>query len=381
VSKVVPGIELFLKEKRYRDLRLGLITNPTGVTSGGVPSWKSLLEAGYRLTALFGPEHGFRGESQDAVQLKDDTFQGIKTFSLYGEHLKPTEQMLEALDLMVFDIQDVGCRYYTYLYTLGYAMEACQKAGKKFVVLDRPNPIGSHIVEGGPIEKEHDNFVGGYGLAHRYGLTIGEYARYVRGEFYPDLELTIVALKGYRREMLYPECGLPWISPSPNLPTLGAALVYPGTCLFEGTNLSEGRGTTRPFETIGAPWLDGERYREQLTALHLPGIVFTSLFFTPEFSKHSGSSCQGVMLHVTDNDSIKPLYTAVNMLWQLKHDYPQQFEWKRDWEEDFSFVDRLAGGPYLRTMLDEGESVDDVYRRLCQGRDDFLTVREKYLLY
>lgn len=380
-NSVIPGVDFFLTNSAYKKARLGLITNPSGITTEGVPTWKALLENGFSITALFGPEHGFRGEAQDAVHVGDETFQGIQTYSLYGENLKPTEEMLKDLDFMVFDIQEVGSRYYTYLYTLAYCLEVCSRLGKRFVVLDRPNPIGADLVEGGPIERDYASFVGGFGLANRYGMTIGEYGRYLKGEYFHQAELEVVRMEGYRRAMLFPETGLPWIAPSPNLPSLGTALVYPGTCLFEGTNLSEGRGTTRPFETIGAPWLDGESLRESLAQMNLPGVTVLSTFFTPEFSKHKGQSCQGVLIHVSNPKYFQPLRTAIAMLWLIKQNYPERLEWRKDWEGNYSFLDRLAGGRYLRDMLDRGDSFEEIYDRACLNQSAFQAKRDKYLIY
>ena len=380
-SRTTAGVDSFLESGRFRGTRIGLITNPSGVTSAGVPTWRAVLDAGLRLEALFGPEHGFRGEAQDAVSVGDEIFQGVRVFSLYGECRRPTPEMIADVELMVFDIQDVGCRYYTYLYTLAYALEICASAGKPFCVLDRPNPIGAVTVEGGPIAPEAASFVGGYGLAPRYGMTVGEYARYLQGEYFPDAALEVVPMEGYRREGLFADTGLPWVAPSPNIPSVDVAVVYPGTCLFEGTNVSEGRGTTRPFETIGAPWVDGEGFRRALAALELPGAVFSSTFFTPTFSKYRGEPCQGVVVHVRDRDLFQPLRTAVAMLWVLKRDYAAEFSWRPDWEGSFSFVDKLAGGPYLRELLDEGKDADAVYARACEGQDRFERTRARYLIY
>jgi uncharacterized protein YbbC (DUF1343 family) len=380
-SKTVPGIDTFVKTDRFRGSRIGLITNPSGVTSAGVPTWKALMNAGFRLEAIFGPEHGFRGEAQDGVQVTDDTFHGVRVHSLFGDRERPTDEMIRDLDLMVFDIQDVGCRYYTYLYTLAYALEACEAAGKSFCVLDRPNPIGAVLVEGGPIAQDAVSFVGGYGLPPQYGMTIGEYARYLKGEYVPKADLEVITLKRYRRDQLFGATGLPWIAASPNLPTVDTAIVYPGTCLFEGTNVSEGRGTTRPFETIGAPWLDSEQLREALMELELPGAAFSSTYFAPTFSKYKGELCQGVVLHVTDRALFRPLRTALAMLWVLKRDWADRFQWKPNWEGDFSYVDRLAGGPYLRDMFDAGKGLDEVYARACLDQGRFESTRAHYLIY
>ncbi len=378
---VTPGIDVFIDRAKERNARVGLVTNPSGVTSQGVPSWRALVDGGYNLRALFGPEHGFSGEAQDAASVGDGTFEGVQVHSLYGERQRPTPEMLNNLDVVVYDIQDVGCRYYTFLYTLAYTMEECQKLGKRVVVLDRPNPIGAEAVEGGPIPGDAVSFVGGYRLPARYGLTVGEYALYLQGEFLPDIDLCIVWMEGYRRAMPYRDTGLPWTLPSPNLPSVATAYAYPGTCLFEGTNLSEGRGTTRPFELIGAPWLDAEAFRRTLMAEDLPGVVFTSASFRPTFSKHMGEVCQGVLVNVTDRNGFRPLNAAVAMLVALKREFPEQFDWKKDWQGNGSFVDRLAGGTYMRDMVDAGKSVSDVYRRATQGQETFLGIRERYLHY
>ncbi len=243
--------------------------------------------------------------------------------------------MLENLEVLVFDIQDVGSRCYTYLYTLAYSMGVCLGQGKSFIVLDRPNPIDGVGVEGGHIPEESSSFVGGFGLPHRYGLTIGEYAAYLKGEYFTDIEFEIVRMKGYTREMLFPETGLPWV--------------------------------------------DGEQLRERLAALNLPGVTFTSTFFRPEFSKHKGKSCQEVIIHVTDKDIFQPLYTALSMLWLLKRDYPEHLNWREDWEGDYSFLDRLAGGSYLREMVDAGKDVPEIYERAIRGCDDFMEIRKNYL--
>lgn len=376
--RTMPGVEGFLASSRFKDIGIGLVTNPSGVTSRGVPTWRALLDAGFRLSGLFGPEHGFRGDSQDGVKIADQTFRGVPVYSLYGAHQAPTTEMARGMELMLFDIQDVGCRYYTYLYTLASCIGFCAAAGVPLCVLDRPNPIGAIAVEGGPIHPSAESFVGGYGLPARYGMTIGEYARYLRGEYYPTVELEVVELAHYRRDLTFEATGLPWVSPSPNVPSVATAVAYPGTCLFEGTSLSEGRGTTRPFETIGAPWIDGERLREALMELGLPGVAFSSTFFTPSFSKHKGESCEGVVVHVLDRAVFRPLYTALAVLWVLKRDYPEPALW--DIGGPYH-LDKLAGGGYLRDMLEAGAPIEELYARACREQARFEAIRERYLIY
>ncbi len=362
--------------------RIGLVTNPSGITSKGLPSWKALMDSGFCIGAFFGPEHGFRGDAQDAVHIEDGEFMGIPSYSLYGSRLAPEEHMLEALDVIIYDIQDVGCRYYTYLYTLANVAKVCEKTGMPLLVLDRPDPIGGVEVEGGPIADSAKSFVGGYRLCNRYGMTVGEFARYLKGEFFPGLELEVEELTGWSRASYFDALSLPWVTPSPNIPTLTTALVYPGTCFFEGTNVSEGRGTTRPFESIGAPWIDSEKLREALAAQSLPGVTFAGAVFTPTSSKFKAESCGGVSMSVLDRAAFRPLKTGVAILKTIHDLYPDRFEWKRNWEHDgFYFVDRLAGGSTLRTLIDSGTSLDSIMMGLSAGQDDFIKKRADYLIY
>ncbi|GAB1482529.1 DUF1343 domain-containing protein [Treponema sp.] len=349
--------------------------------------------------ALFGPEHGFRGIAQDAVEIEDEVFRGIPSYSLYGKRFKPEPEMLRGLDAVVYDMQDVGCRYYTFLYTLAYIMESCQENRVPLVVLDRPNPLGGDKVEGSPIPDAQASFVGGYGLAPRYGMTIGEFALYLKGEYYPKTELEIIELENWSRELPWSETGLPWPLPSPNIPSLSCAEVYPGTCLVEGTWFSEGRGTTRPFEIIGAPWIDGERLREKLATIlppdfgnsqfqqNLPspsssGAVFSSLFFSPTISKHKGENCEGVLLNVMDKHSFNSLNTGIAIVRTIKELWPSEFRFRETWEDSTAFFfDKLAGGPKLRILIDNLAPLDECIGFANEGRDQFLKRREKYLIY
>ena len=380
------GIDRLIREKSGAKAkgrgRIALATNPSAVTGRGVPTWKALMDSGFSLAAFFGPEHGFRGDAQDAVEIADGSFRGIPSYSLYGARLEPEERMLKDIDLVVYDIQDVGCRYYTYLYTLANIARVCERLGLPLLVLDRPDPIGGAEVEGGPIADSAAGFVGGYRLPPRYGMTVGEFARYLQGEFFPGLRLEVEGLGGWDRRDLFDRAGLPWVSPSPNIPSLATALVYPGTCLFEGTNVSEGRGSTRPFETVGAPWIDGEELREELASLALPGLVFAPAAFTPNASKHSGAFCGGVSITVTEPEKFKPLLTGLALLKTIHDKYRESFEWKATWEDSqVFFVDRLAGGKELRLWIGEGLPLEEIYARLSRGREDFLARRRLYLLY
>jgi uncharacterized protein YbbC (DUF1343 family) len=376
------GLDAFITDPARRGRRYGLATNPSAVTAGGVPAWKAFMEAGLGPACLFGPEHGFRGAAQDAVEVGDDTFLGIPAYSLYGKRLKPEPRMLEGLDAVVFDMQDVGCRYYTYLYTLAYVMEACAASGTAVIVLDRPNPIGGTKVEGSPIRKEEWSFVGGYGLAPRYGLTIGEFARYLEGEFFPACRLEVVMLEGWEGRPSWEATGLPFPLASPNLPSLSCAELYPGTCLVEGTWLSEGRGTSRPFEIIGAPFIDGEALREKLEGLGLPGVTFLSLFFTPTASKFKDELCQGVLASLVDRAALRSLDTGIAIVHTIKNLYPAEFKWRETWEDpSITFFDRLAGGTGLRALIDSGSPLEACLAYAHEGEREFLETRGRYLLY
>ncbi len=371
-TRTILGIENFINNpeyKNYRNKKLGLVTNQSAILPSGTHTWDTLLASGYSVGAFFGPEHGFRGDAQDAVKLNDTTYRDIPVYSLYGARYKPETYMLKGLDVLIFDIQDVGSRYYTYLYTLAYSLEAAAENNIEFVVTDRPNPIGltstyskaktgiseERIVEGFPIDNDFESFVGGYGLPNRYGLTIGEFALYIKDKYYPDAKLTVIPMENYNPSYFFEDTNLPWVMPSPNIPTPTTALVYAGTCLVEGTNLSEGRGTTRPFEIIGAPWIDGDSLREKLMKEELPGVVFSSTFFTPQFSKHAGKLCSGITIHVLDRTTYNPLLTAISVLFHIKRDYPKHFEWRADWKNPNEyFIDKLAGTDLLRKMIDSG---------------------------
>ena len=381
MTAVTLGIDRFLQDHELKKKKLGLISNPTGNRSSGEPGWQALMREGFKLKALFGPEHGFCGHAQDAVKLGDAKFHGIPLYSLYGERLSPDPEVLRSLDVLLFDIQDMGCRYYTYLYTLALAMEACEKTNTQLIVADRPNPIVGKAVEGHPIEPAFDSFVGGYGLPIITGLTIGEFALYLQDKFFPETALRVIPMENYHRQH-FEDCGLLWHLPSPNIPTLHTALVYPGTCLFEGTNLSEGRGTTRPFEMIGAPFIEGEKLRQVLSEENLPGTVFTSVFFTPSFSKWKGKQCEGLLLHVVEPEIFSPLRTGIAMLRCIRQLYPDKLEWRNEWEnEEKFFFDSLAGGETLRISLQEGKSLDAIMEEMNRGCKEFRKDTLSYHLY
>jgi len=384
--KVQFGIDMLLKERidLIEGKRIGLITNHTGVTS--LLEWTVDVLHNHPkvdLTCLFGPEHGIRGDVQDAGKIESftDARTGLRVFSLYGEHYKPTPDMLTDLDALVYDIQEVGARYYTYIATMNRCMEAAAEQNKEFVLLDRPNPINGTIVEGNILEERYRSFVGERETPIRYGMTMGELAQMFNEEYGIGCRLTVVKAKGWRRKMWYDETGLPWVIPSPNLPTLDAAIVYPGTCLFEGVNISEGRGTTRPFEIIGAPWVDGFKLREKLTAYKLPGVRFRGLYFIPMFGKFTGEICGGVQLHVHDRDKFMPVLTGLKVIKAIMDLFPGKIEFRRGWrDEDYSF-DLLAGTASTREQLLNGVEPEQIVKGWARDLRSFQTKRRRYLLY
>jgi uncharacterized protein YbbC (DUF1343 family) len=383
------GIEALL-DRHASDLagrRLGLITNPSGVDSDLRPTIDLLYgHDEFDLRKLFGPEHGIRGSAQTGVKVEDSTDEktGLPVKSLYGDkHLR--SEMVEGLDAVVYDIQDVGCRFYTIIYTLAFALEGVAEAGTKMYVLDRPNPIGPLDPAGNRIPDTAASFAGNYELPIVHGMTVGELARYFNGEFDIGADLEVVAMDGWERDVWYSETDLPWVYPSPNMPTLRTATIYPGTCFFEGTTLSEGRGTTKPFELVGAPWIDADEWAAALETEDLPGVGFRPAYFTPMFSKHERENIEGVQVHVLDREAVDPVRVGLTMLISAFTEYPEC-----DWVEYDGgyFVDKLAGGSYLRKTIDEldaangaSEVADGIVERWESDVADFLDAREKYLLY
>ncbi len=389
---MTPGLEV-LAAGRFRPLagkRVGLVANPTAVTRRLVHAADLLHGArGVRLEALFGPEHGVRGDAQymAAVDGERDPRTGLPVHSLYGatrESLRPTRAQLEGLDVLVFDVQDVGARYYTYQATMMLCMEAAAEAGKGFVVLDRPNPIGGVLVEGPGLHPGFESFCGLHDLAVRHGLTVGELALLFRAERKLDLDLEVVPCRGWRRGALFRDTGLPWVLPSPNMPTPETALVYPGLCLLEGTNLSEGRGTTRPFELFGAPWLDGHRLAEDLAKERLPGVLFRPASFMPTWDKHGGTRCHGVELFVADARRFRPFRTGLAAVVHARAQDPGRFAWRR---EPYEFVrdvlafDLLCGSSREREAIEAGATVSEIGRGFLQEERSFARRRAPYLRY
>ena len=376
------GLSILLREKSdwIRGKSIGLITNHTGVDAALQSNYRLFAEvAACQLSAIFSPEHGLWGAVQDGIAissrgevtlpLRGENPVSVPVFSLYGQSMRPTANQLEGIDLLIYDMQDVGARYYTYISTLLHAMEAASDCGVTFIVTDRPNPITCAAVEGPVLESGSESFVGIHTIPIRYGLTIGELAVLLKAERVPSCQLKVAWMRGYRRGMWYDDTGLPWVPPSPNMPTLTTAMLYPGLCLFEGTNMSEGRGTTKPFEYIGAPWCNGERWAELLNNSQLLGVRFRPVVFTPAcrgevtsplHTKHAKQTCGGVAIHITDRAQFRPIETALQMLSILTTEYRDHFEFLP------AHFDRLAGNTWLRDALSNGTSVDSIQARWIQ---------------
>ncbi|MGH9443980.1 MAG: molybdopterin-guanine dinucleotide biosynthesis protein B [Thermoanaerobaculia bacterium] len=355
--------------------RVGLLSHPAGLTSSLVPGWKDLGRIpGVRLVRLFGPEHGIDGGAQDMASVSDSVHPetGLPVRSLYGrtrQSLSPSLRDLEELDVLVCDLQDVGSRYYTFVWTVCLAMEACAAAGVRVVVCDRPNPLGG-AREGEPQRDDLCSFVGLSPLPVRHGRTVGEIASHFRKKMRLDVDLVVIPMKGWARQSGWPRSAL-WMAPSPNMPTLETALVYPGACLLEATNLSEGRGTTRPFELVGAPFLDAEALSEALDESALPGVRFLPVHFIPTFQKFAGEICHGVFQRVLDAEAYRPFETGLRMLEACRRNAPRDFRWR---ENPYEFetrpaIDLLTGSPEFRDLLDRGSALDEYCRRQRQIED------------
>ncbi len=360
---VLTGLDILVRERfaRLAGRRVGLLVHPASVDCDLRHAARLFAGApGLHLAALFGPQHGFRGETQDNM-IEWEGFtepgSGLPVFSLYGETRKPTPGMLAGMDTLVVDLQDVGARYYTFIWTLLLCLEACAESGTRVLVLDRPNPISGLEREGPLLDPGYLSFVGLAPIPVRHGLTMGELAVWFRDHLVPGVDLEVVGMQGWSRSMWFEDTGLPWVLPSPNMPTVDTAVVYPGMCLLEGTELSEGRGTTRPFEIFGAPWIDAESLVRRLEDLALPGVRFRPLHFEPTFQKHAGRLCGGAQIHVTDRAAYRPVLTAYAILWAAHGLRPDRFRWKRppyEYETEKLPIDILAGGPALREAVEAG---------------------------
>lgn len=380
------GIDVILDEEleKIQGKNVGLITNPTGVDQ----NLNSIVDLfhnhpDFNLISLYGPEHGVRGDAQagDYVEFYIDDRTGLPVYSLYGETRKPTPEMLEDVEVLVFDIQDVGTRFYTYIYTMAYAMEAAAENDIEIIVLDRPNPIGGSKVEGPVLESDYSSFVGMYSIPLRHGMTVGELAMLFNVEFDIGANLDVIEMTGWDRSMYYDDTELSWVAPSPNMPTLDTALVYPGTALIEGTNVSEGRGTTQPFQLIGAPFIDGTELAQELNDLEMPGVEFRAAYFTPQFSKHAGELSGGVEVYVTDRETYQSVETGLTIVKTIHDMYPEDFEFRAENSEGISFFDNLIGNGWVREQIEQGSPVDEIVNNWTDDLQDFNTVRDNYLIY
>jgi len=386
-GRVQTGLETILKNpETFKGKKVGLITNPTGMTADYEHALDAMLRKGIQVTEVYGPEHGVRGTEQagETPGALIDPKTGIPLVNLYGKKPADMVPLFEDVDVLVFDIQDVGTRFYTYIYTMAYAMEAAAIADKPFYVLDRPNPIDGTRVEGPVLDEKYSSFVGLFPIPLRHGMTVGELATLFNEEFFPkqgkkSADLHVVKMKGWKRDMTYEKTGLPWVLPSPNMPTIDTARVYPGTGLIEATNLSEGRGTTRPFELIGAPYIEGWKLAEELNRAGLPGVRFREAYFTPTFSKYKDQAVGGVQVYVEDPKRFDPILTGLTIIEKTKKLYPAQFSWRETGEP--YWMDKLTGTDQVRKMIDQGESAREIVQSWKEELNNFKALREKVLLY
>jgi uncharacterized protein YbbC (DUF1343 family) len=387
-AMVVLGSERLLASTALHGARVGLVSNPASVDRQLRHIADHLaVHQDARLAALFGPQHGFRSDVQDNMietRHAHDEVRRVPVYSLYSDVREPTAEMLRDLDLLVIDLQDVGVRIYTYIYTMANCLKAARRHGLTVIVCDRPNPIGGLQVEGPVLVPGFESFVGMYPIPMRHGLTIGEIARLFNEEFGIGADLEVIAMEGWRREMYWDETDLTWIISSPNIPTFDTTTVYPGGVLFEGTNVSEGRGTTRPFELVGAPWVVAERFAEAMNRRDLPGVYFRPAVFEPTFHKHAGKACAGVQIHARDRRTFRPVEAGVALIEAFRASDPNQFRWKDppyEYEYEKMPIDCLAGSSTLRDQIDAGVPA----REIAQGWDEpveaFLKIRERVLLY
>ena len=393
MSKVKTGLDVWVEQgfSALKGQRVGAIVNPTSVDSRFRHLADLLAQTpGVTLAALFGPEHGIRGEAQYMVAVDEarDRRTGVPVHSLYGhtfESLSPRPEWLQGLDALVFDIQDVGSRYYTYVYTMALAMKVAAQAGVRFYVLDRPNPLNGVTVEGNLVGKGYESFVGLYPVPNRHGMTAGELARFFNATQGFGCDLTVVPCEGLRRDMYWSDTGLPFINPSPNMPTPDTALVYPGMCQGEGTNVSEGRGTCRPFEQFGAPWVDTDALLARLGKEELPGVAFRPVGFTPTFDKYKGESCNGLFIHVTDPQAFLSLRTGIAIFRALaEQGRGGKFAWRADayeFVEDVPAFDLLCGTDQVRRGIEAGWPLEKLLEGFAAQAKAFEEQRRPYLLY
>jgi uncharacterized protein YbbC (DUF1343 family) len=382
------GSERLLASGRLSGQRVGLVCNPASVDRDlGHVVDNVARQAGARLTAIFGPQHGFRSDVQDNMietGHAEDAVRRVPIYSLYSETREPTAAMLRDVDVLVIDLQDVGVRIYTYIYTMANCLKAARRDGVKVIVCDRPNPIGGTQVEGPVLVSGHESFVGMFPIPMRHGMTIAELARLFNDHFGIGADLEVVAMEGWRRQMYFDDIGRTWILSSPNIPTFDTTLVYPGAVLFEGTNLSEGRGTTRPFEFVGAPWVIAERFAKAMNRSGLPGVFFRPVVFEPTFHKHARQPCGGCQIHVRDRGKFRAVETGVALIEAFRAAGPDRFTWKPppyEYELERIPIDVLAGSTELREQIEAGVPAREIAKSWEAATQAFLRVREAFLLY
>ncbi len=387
-TAVTLGSTRLLASKRLAGQRVGVVANPASVDDRFVHVVERVRRAeGVTLAAIFGPQHGFRSDVQDNMIESPharDAARQVPVYSLYSETREPTAEMLAGLDVLVVDLQDIGARIYTYVYTLANCLRACARHGVPVIVCDRPNPIGGVAVEGETLVPGFESFVGQFPIPMRHGMTIGELARLFNEQFQIGADVDVVPMEGWRRDAFADEIGAPWVMPSPNIPTLDSAVVYPGAVLLEGTLASEGRGTTRPFELAGAPWVDAEAFADRLNGHELPGVIFRPAVFEPTFQKHARTSCGGCQLHVTDRRTFTPVAAGIAVIEELRRANPAAFAWRPppyEYEHRLMPIDILAGSSRLRERIDAGEPAAAIAAGWRDDEAGFRALRAPFLLY
>ena len=385
---VTLGFTRLLASGRLRGQRVGIVSNPASVDGAFTHVVDALIGApGVTLGAIFGPQHGFRSDVQDNMietAHAEDAERRVPVYSLYSDTREPTPEMLAGLDVLVIDLQDIGARIYTYVYTMANCLRAGARLGLPIIVCDRPNPIGGVAVEGPMLDPAYASFVGQFPIPMRHGMTIGELARLFNDHFGIGARLEVITLEGWSRDRYGDEAGAPWVMPSPNIPTLETAVVYPGTVLLEGTMASEGRGTTRPFELVGAPWVGAERLAADLNGRALPGVHFRAAVFEPTFQKHARTTCGGCQIHVTDRRAFRPVVTGVALIEAIRAQDPAAFGWRPppyEYEHDKQPIDILAGSPALREALESGARAEEIAATWPAAGAPFVAARARCLLY
>ena len=382
------GSDVLLDSQRLKGSRVGVVCNHASVGLGFRHIIDRLQNApGVRLAAIFGPQHGFRSDVQDNMVETphgDDAARRVPVYSLYSDTREPTAEMLHDLDVIVIDLQDIGARIYTYIYTMANCLRAAARHGVPVIVCDRPNPIGGTQIEGGTLAQGFESFVGQFPIPMRHGMTIGELAAFFNDQFGIGATLEIAPMERWHRRLYADQTGLPWVMPSPNMPTLDSAIVYPGTVLFEGLLLSEGRGTTRPFELVGAPWIDADQFAAAMNALELPGVYFRPAAFVPTFQKYSGETCGGCQMHVLDREEFRPVLTGVALIHMFRRFDPARFTWRPppyEYEHHKAPIDILAGSDSLRRQIEVGAPLRAIVESWREDEASFARQREPYLLY